>query len=188
MCQWWPKYLTLSLSYIVDNIFLMGYMLHGIKSVQVFSCEIFGFSNKSCPWTYCIWKSRSLARYNIASFYLLTHRARDKMDGISQATYSSAFSWMKMFLNSDEISLTFVPEGPLNIPALIQIMVWRCPGDKPLSEAVMVSLLTYICVTRPQWIKCKTHICVGWLGRNWSMWWPLAWFSAKPLPKQRNFN
>ena len=29
----------------------------------------------------------------------------------------------------------------------------RCrPGDKPLSEPMMVSLLTHICVTRPKWV------------------------------------
>ena len=33
------------------------------------------------------------------------------------------------------ISLNFVPKGPINnIPALVQIMAWRRPGDKPLSE------------------------------------------------------
>ena len=32
-------------------------------------------------------------------------------------------------------------------------MTWRRPGDKPLSEPMMVSLLTHICITRPQWIK-----------------------------------
>ena len=52
------------------------------------------------------------------------------------------------------ISLKFVPDGPINnIPALVRIMAWRRPGDKPLSEPVMVSLLTHICVTRPQWVK-----------------------------------
>ena len=52
---------------------------------------------------------------------------------------------------SIKISLKFVPNGPINnIPALVQIMAWRRPGDKPLSEPVMVSLLTHICVTRPQ--------------------------------------
>ena len=40
-----------------------------------------------------------------------------------------------------------------NIPALVQIMAWRRPGDKPLSEPMMVNLLTHICVTRPQWVK-----------------------------------
>ena len=47
-----------------------------------------------------------------------------------------------------KISLIFVPKGPVNnIPALVEIMAWRWPGDKPLSEPMMVSLLTYICVT-----------------------------------------
>ena len=32
-------------------------------------------------------------------------------------------------------------------------MAWRRPGDKPLSEPMMVSLLTHLCVTRPQWVK-----------------------------------
>ena len=50
-------------------------------------------------------------------------------------------------------SLKFVPKGPINnIPALVQIMAWRRLGDKPLSEPMMVSLLTHICVTRPQWV------------------------------------
>ena len=31
-------------------------------------------------------------------------------------------------------------------------MAWRRPGYKPLSEAMMVNLLTHICVTRPQWV------------------------------------
>ena len=45
----------------------------------------------------------------------------------------------------------FAPSFPINsIPTLVQTMAWRRPGDKPLSESVMFSLLTYICVTRPQ--------------------------------------
>ena len=53
-----------------------------------------------------------------------------------------------------KISLKYVPEGPINnIPALVQIMAWHHPGDKPLSEPMMVSLLTHICVTRPQWVN-----------------------------------
>ena len=49
------------------------------------------------------------------------------------------------------ISTKFVPTGPINnIPALVQIMAWRRPGDKPLSEPRMVSLPTHICVTRPR--------------------------------------
>ena len=42
-----------------------------------------------------------------------------------------------IFLNENvwvsiKISLKFVPKGPINnIPALVQIMAWRRPGDKP---------------------------------------------------------
>ena len=49
-----------------------------------------------------------------------------------------------MFLNENwwipiKMSLKFVPTGPINnIPALVQIMAWRRPGDKPLSEPMVV--------------------------------------------------
>ena len=64
-----------------------------------------------------------------------------------------------IFLNENvktfiKISLKFVPKGPINnIPALVQIMAWRRPGDKSLSEPMLVSLPTHICVTRPQWVN-----------------------------------
>ena len=49
---------------------------------------------------------------------------------------------------------SFFPRCPINyIRALVQIMAWRRPGYKQLSESKMVSLLTHICVTRPQWVK-----------------------------------
>ena len=57
---------------------------------------------------------------------------------------------------SIKISLKFVPKSPIgNIPALFQLMAWHRPGDKPLSEAMMVSLLTHICVARPQWVNSQ---------------------------------
>ena len=53
-----------------------------------------------------------------------------------------------------KISLKFVPKRQINnIPALVQIMAWHRPDDKPLSELMMVSLPKLICVTRPQWVN-----------------------------------
>ena len=72
-----------------------------------------------------------------------------------------------IFLNENvksatKISLKFVPMGPINnIPALVQIMAWRRPGDKPLSEPMMVRLLTHICVTRPQWVNSSMRWIVS---------------------------
>ena len=43
---------------------------------------------------------------------------------------------------SIKMSPKFVPRGPISkIPALFQIMAWRRPGDKPLSEAMLVASL-----------------------------------------------
>ena len=64
-----------------------------------------------------------------------------------------------IFLNENiwipiKISLKFVPKGHINnIPALVQIMAWRRPGDKPLSGPMMIRLPTHICVTRHQWVN-----------------------------------
>ena len=42
-------------------------------------------------------------------------------------------------------------------------MAWHGPGDKPLSESMVVRSLTHICVTRPQWVNSL------WLVD--SIWW-----------------
>ena len=48
-----------------------------------------------------------------------------------------------------KISMKFVPDGSIdNIPVLV-----RRPGDKPLSEPMMIRLPTHICVTRSQWVN-----------------------------------
>ena len=36
-------------------------------------------------------------------------------------------------------------------------MAWCRTGDKPLSEPMLSSLLTHVCVTRPQWVKCLSY-------------------------------
>ena len=60
----------------------------------------------------------------------------------------------KAVWNSIEISLKFIPKGYMNnILALVQIMAWRRLGDQPISEPMMVILLTHICVTPLQRVK-----------------------------------
>ena len=84
----------------------------------------------------------------------LTHRSRDKMAAIFLTTFPNAFLWKKSFVFIIKLSLRFIRKCPINnIPALVQIMAWRRPGDKLLSEPMMVSLLTHICVTRPRCIN-----------------------------------
>ena len=50
-------------------------------------------------------------------------------DDIFKYIVFNANVWISM-----EISLKFVPKGPINnIPALVQIMAWCGPGEWPLS-------------------------------------------------------
>ena len=70
--------------------------------------------------------------------YIVIHWHRGKISVISQMTL-----WI-----SPKISLKFVPNIRIyNIPTLFQIMAWRRPGDKPVFEPMMVSLLTHICAS-----------------------------------------
>ena len=79
----------------------------------------------------------------------LTDWGWDEIDNLFQTTFSDSFSWLKMyqFWLWFHWSL-FLWFKLYNIPALVGIIAWRRPGDKPLSEAVMVSLLMHICITQ----------------------------------------
>ena len=96
------------------------------------------------------WHSR-----NVTGRSLMINSLRPKLnrrppaDDILKCIFLNENEWI-----SPRISLNFVPKVRINnIPALVQIMAWRRPGDKPLSEPMMVNLLTHICVTRPQWVN-----------------------------------
>ena len=96
-------------------------------------------SNSNLLWLCCI-------------SYVNTLRPRQNgrhfADDIFECIFLTENIWIPI-----KISLKFVPKGPINnIPALVQIMAWRRPGDKPFSEPMMVSLMTHTCVTRPQWV------------------------------------
>ena len=79
----------------------------------------------------------------------ITFRPRQNGRHFADAIFLNENAWIAL-----KISLKFVSKVRINnIPALVQIMAWHRPGDKSLSEPMMVSLLAHICVTRPQWVK-----------------------------------
>ena len=125
-----------------------------IKSRMVLILKIDTPNINMCQIGYVLDSMISLNVLYTITFTCITHWGRDKMDAISQKTFSCAISWMKMYEFRLKFHLECFPKGPINnIPSLVQIMVWRRPGDKPLSEAMMVDLPTHVCVTRPQWVK-----------------------------------
>ena len=75
-----------------------------------------------------------------------------------------------------DVSLKFVLTGPINnIPAFVQMMAWRQPGNKPLSEPMMVCLLMHKCVTWPQFFfKGRKS-----LHTFHSIWW--QWHDKDPV-------
>ena len=75
-------------------------------------------------------------------------------DSIFEYVFLDQNKWISI-----EISLQFVAKGSVNnIPALVQIMTWRRPGDKPLSETMIFTLPTHIWVTRPQCVNTSRYI------------------------------
>ena len=88
------------------------------------------------------------------------------------------YTFKCIFLNENvrisiKISLKFVRMGPINnTPSLVQIMAWHWSGDKTLSEPMMVSLLTHICVTRPQWVNTSNVLCKYFREHKVLLIWP----------------
>ena len=83
----------------------------------------------------------------------LRRNGRHFPDDIFRYNFLNENVWIAL-----EISLQFRLKVPVNnISALVQIMAWCWPGDKPLSEPMMDSLLTHvlphISVTQPQWVN-----------------------------------
>ena len=110
-------------------------------------------------------KAAIMFRYQCVESFLNTLRQRQNGRHFADDIFKCIFLNENVYF-SNKILLNFVPKGPINnIPALVQIMAWRRPGDKPLFEPTMVTLLTHICVTRPQWVnkltKAQSQVQLG---------------------------
>ena len=120
-----------------------------IMALKFFTC-LFLFWQLCCHgkcW-YMHWKDNQGLNYStmpIHGMWIMLNTLRLRQNGRRFADDT----FKRIFLNenvriSNKISLKFVPKGPINNnPALVQIMAWRQPGDKPLSEPMMVSLLMH---------------------------------------------
>ena len=113
-------------------------------------------------WRYSLFLIQYLTDFSKRPRHFSTLRpirnGRHFSDDIIKCIFVYENAWIPI-----KISLKFVPEGPIdNIPALVRIMAWRRPGDKPLSEPMMVRSPTHICVTRPQWVKIRWPVRIPW--------------------------
>ena len=135
-------------------------MKENIKSPRLCRWSVYSphkgpISRKTFPFNDFIMKLFYLScMFSRVLIYLINtlrprHYGRHFPDDIFKWIFVNENAWISI-----NISLKFVPRGPIShIPALVQMMAWRWPGDKPLSEPMMVILPTHICATRPQWVE-----------------------------------
>ena len=103
-------------------------------------------------WIYLLWSLKQFSMFGVNTLRPRQY-GRHFADDIFKSIFLNENVWIPF-----KISLKFVPKGRINnIPALVQVMAWCRPGDKPLSEPMMVSLPTHICVTRPQWVNTRVQ-------------------------------
>ena len=138
--------------------------------------------NRSCSHSYCkvifspficydasVWTpffgfhelANAIKRVSMNHFNSLRPRqnGRHFADDIFKCIFLNENVWIPI-----EMSLKVVSKSQINnIPALVQIMAWRRSSDKPFSEPINVSLLTHICVIRPQWINT---LVLSWYVEN----------------------
>ena len=111
-------------------------------------------------------------------------RSRQNGRLFADDTFKRIF-WNEKFRISTKNSLKFAPKGLINnIPALVLIMAWRRPGDKPLSEPMLVRSRTHICIygvkhgRKKLWsydiLQCDSMLssqpCVTRLWKNTLLW------------------
>ena len=101
-------------------------------------------------WARCQWLSYYDPETLVLSCFLLFRVQNGRMfeaekngrhfaDDIFKCIFFNESIWIPI-----KLWLKFVPKCPIsNIPALFQIMAWCRPGDRPLSEPMMFSLLPY---------------------------------------------
>ena len=147
--------------------------VHWHDSGIFFWCSIVGFVR----WIYCLNSLKSIpeeywsmyhneiiklpqqnkSQHNHVHINTLRPRqnGRHFADNIFKCIFLNENVWISI-----KISQKFIPTDLIsNNPALVPIMAWRRPGNKPLSEPMTVSLPTHICVALPQWVIWDILYC-----------------------------
>ena len=93
----------------------------------------------------------------------LRHWGRGKMAAIFADDIFTCIFLNENICSSIKImSVKFVPKRPIdNIPVLGQIMAWRRPGDKPLSEPILVYWRIYASLGLNDLLGWCHNICIS---------------------------
>ena len=146
---------------------LMFQVTGPLQCICVYIALQTGFGGWTANWDYCkTWTRRYKYIYIYIYIYIILRLRQNGhyfADDIFKRIFFNENIWI-----SFKICLKFVSMGQINnIPALVQIMAWCRPGDKPLSETMMISLPYMVCIyvslglnEVTHWGRV-THICVN---------------------------
>ena len=132
------------------NIFII------ITIVTIFIIDTFVLQNVFRIWWFRTYGNSYNEKWDLVRLHGTSRKPINTLRPRQNGRHFADDIFKCIFLNENvwipiKISLKFVLKGQINkITALVQIMAWCRPADKPLSEPMMVSLPTHICVIRPQ--------------------------------------
>ena len=111
----------------------------------------------------CILENKNLM-YDFKLNFGNTLRLRQNSHHFANNFFKSIFLNENIWI-SINIQMKFLPKGQINnIPVLVQKIAWHWPGDKPLSEPMMISFLMHI------WTSlCLSElmgVCKGLIDKN----------------------
>ena len=102
---------------------------------QIYTSKIVAAWSPSGQWVNSLWPGQT------GQYVVNTLRRRQNRRHLADDIFKSILL-IENVLIAITISQKFIPTGPINnIPSLVQIMAWSWPGDKPLSEPVMVTIV-----------------------------------------------
>ena len=129
-----------------------------------------GFHLMMSSWIYSTQNvTNSALKCTVIGTTSLTSWGQDKMVAIWQMTFQIYFIVWNLFSISNDISSKFIPNGTINnILSSVQVMAWHQPGNKPLSETMMVRSLTHLCITQPQWVYLSMLSILVWHLRHFN--------------------
>ena len=155
------------------NVFLMFLSVRNLCSC-IWFIHILSYILRSCKMTFmdgcqgaCMYPTFPLNKMRPRK------SGRYLTDDIFKCIFLNEHFWIQI-----TISLIFSLDGQMiNIPSLVPILAWRRPGDKPLSEPIVVSLMAHICITPPQWVNInrssiKRNLVISYV------YWIICCFSA----------
>ena len=96
----------------------------------------------------CVWSTNKFKIICMGGMLMYSFHSHKETHNLLKKAYSNAFSWLKIYEFCIRFHWNLFLMFELTYSSICSDNA-LAPGDKPLSEPMVVRLLTHICVTRP---------------------------------------